>query len=115
MKFIKWFIIVSLFHSTALSNDILPHRMRTQKGFIQSSTDQDLTAIDNQGLSLQPTEKGDFDSSFYFRHKNMKKKPFLDIRISFAEGRYEFQIQKGKKWLSLGDVQGQGDWQRVKL
>ena len=115
MTFLKMIMILTFVSFTAEAKDLLPHRMITQKGNIQTSSDLDLTAIDNQALFLQPSEKGLFNSSFFFKAKAMSGNPYLDIRISFASGSYEFQVLQGKKWRSLGQIQAKADWQRVKL
>ena len=38
------------------------------------------------------------------------------MRISFAEGTYDFQVQQGdKEWVSIGTAHGQAGWQRLRL
>ncbi|MCJ8276226.1 MAG: hypothetical protein HRT44_08420 [Bdellovibrionales bacterium] len=112
-KQIRVFVFIFL-TITAEAGDLLPHQMTTSAGTIHSN-DLDLTAIDNQFLSIQPTEDGKFDSQFFFKKQAFKANPFLDVRISFAEGAYDFQIQKGKKWIHLGTIEAKKEWQRVKL
>ena len=114
MKLYYMIVIFVLSSLTAHAGDILPHRMTTQKGNIETVSEMDLTAIDNQALYLRP-QKGQFDSEFYYKKRLVKGTPYLDIRISFEKGNYEFQVLHDKDWVSIGSVTAASDWQRVKL
>lgn len=109
-----YMIVIFVLSFTAQAKDLLPHRMTTQKGHIDTVSELALTAIDNQALYLKP-QKGQFDSEFYYKKRVVKGTPYLDIRIAFEKGMYEFQVLHDKDWVSIGTVTGAGNWQRIKL
>ena len=82
-KQIRAFVFIFLTITTE-SGDLIPHQMTTSTGTIHSN-DFDITVVDNQFLSLQPTKDGKFDSQFFFKKQAFKANTFLDMRISFAD------------------------------